>query len=244
MSDRTIIGMLTPSSNTVLEPYSAAMLAGLSPEVSAHFARFPVTEISLSDAALGQFDPAPLLAAAALLADARADVIAWNGTSGGWLGLESDRRLCAAITAATGVPATTSTLALIESFRARGFSRYALVTPYLDEVQTRIIATFAREGLTCVEERHLGDRGNFSFSEVSEARIGDLVREVAASAPQVITTYCTNFRGAPVAPALEPEIDIPVFDSVSVTLWQCLQLCGVDPAGVAGWGALFSGRLH
>ena len=244
MTERTIIGMLTPSSNTVLEPYSAAMLAGLSPAVSVHFARFPVTEISLSDAALGQFDPAPLLAAAALLADARADVIAWNGTSGGWLGLEADRRLCAAITEATGVPATTSTLALIESFRARSFGRYALVTPYLDEIQARIVETFAGEGLTCVAERHLGDRGNFSFSDVSEARIGALVREVAASAPQVITTYCTNFRGAPVAAALEPEIDIPVYDSVSVTLWQCLRLCGLDPADITGWGALFSARPH
>lgn len=39
------IGLLTPSSNTVLEPVSAAMLAGL-PEASAYFSRFRVTEIA------------------------------------------------------------------------------------------------------------------------------------------------------------------------------------------------------
>ena len=44
---RILLGMLTPSSNTVLEPVTQAMLAGL-PEVSVHFSRFRVTEIALS----------------------------------------------------------------------------------------------------------------------------------------------------------------------------------------------------
>lgn len=84
--------MLTPSSNTVLEPVTAAMVAGLE-SVSIHYSRFPVTEIALSDSALGQFDDGPILAAAALLADAQVDVIAWNGTSAGWLGFETDVKL-------------------------------------------------------------------------------------------------------------------------------------------------------
>ena len=52
---RILLGMLTPSSNTALEPITQAMVAGL-PEVSAHFSRFKVTEIALSDSALAQFD--------------------------------------------------------------------------------------------------------------------------------------------------------------------------------------------
>ena len=39
-----LLGMLTPSSNTTLEPVTAAMIAGI-PEASAHFGRFRVTEI-------------------------------------------------------------------------------------------------------------------------------------------------------------------------------------------------------
>ena len=76
------LGMLTPSSNTVLEPTTVAMLAGV-PEATAHFARFRVLEIALSDRALGQFDDSEILRAAELLADAKVDVIAWNGTSAG-----------------------------------------------------------------------------------------------------------------------------------------------------------------
>ena len=178
---RTLLGMLTPSSNTVLEPVTAAMLAGL-PDVTAHFARFRVTEISMRDQALGQFDLEPILAACDLIADARVASIAWNGTSASWLGLDRDRALCAAIEARTGIGATTSVLALAEVFRLAGVTRYGLVTPYLDEIQERILPNLAREGFDCVAERHLRDRGNFSFSEYSEEAIAALVREVARAA--------------------------------------------------------------
>ena len=113
MTKRIFLGMLTPSSNTALEPITTAMLAEL-PEVSAHFSRFKVTEIALSSAALAQFDNSEILRAAELLAHAKVDAIGWNGTSSGWLGFDADIRLCEQITAATGIPATTSMLALNE----------------------------------------------------------------------------------------------------------------------------------
>lgn len=46
------IGVLTPSSNTALEPLTNAILREL-PNVHAHFARFRVTNISLTDQRLG-----------------------------------------------------------------------------------------------------------------------------------------------------------------------------------------------
>lgn len=238
MTTRTLLGMLTPSSNTVLEPVTAAMLAGV-PDVTAHFGRFKVTEISLRDQALGQFDDEPILAACDLLADARVQAIAWNGTSSGWLGLQRDRDLCAAITKRTGIAATTSVLALAEIFRATGVTRYGLVTPYLDEIQEKILPNFEREGFACAAERHLRDRGNFSFSEYSAEMIAGLVREVAAAKPQAITIFCTNMRGAPLVEALEREIGIPIYDTVSTAVWGSLKLAGVDPRRIAGWGRLF-----
>ncbi|MDQ6680030.1 MAG: Asp/Glu/hydantoin racemase, partial [Pseudomonadota bacterium] len=103
MSSRKLIGVLTPSSNTALEPLTSAMVSGL-PGVSAHFSRFTVTEISLRQASLQQFDDSKILDAARLLADAHVDVICWSGTSASWLGFDKDRELCARITAATGIP--------------------------------------------------------------------------------------------------------------------------------------------
>ncbi len=238
MAQRVLLGMLTPSSNTVLEPLTSAMVADL-PEVSAHFERFRVTRISLSEEAVGQFDTRALVDAARLLADAHVDVIAWNGTSAGWLGFDADRTICEAIRRDTGIPATTSTLALGEAFASAGAARFGLVTPYLDEVQERIVKNFRAEGFECVAERHLNDSGNFSFSEVGEETIAEMTRAVAETKPDAITIYCTNLKGAVVAAALESELGIPIYDSVSVAVWRSLLIAGVDARRVQGWGGLF-----
>jgi maleate isomerase len=186
--------MLTPSSNTVLEPTTVAMLAGL-PAVTAHFARFKVTEIALSERALGQFDDSEILRAAELLADAKVHAIAWNGTSAGWLGFERDERLCERITGATGIAACTSILAYREIFQRTGVRRVGLVTPYRDDVQGKITANWAAAGLPCTAERHLRLQDNFSFSEVSEATVAEMTCEVAREGCDAVAVVCTNMRG-------------------------------------------------
>lgn len=237
--NRRLVGMLTPSSNTVLEPYTGAILQPLLPEVSAHFQRFTVTEISLGDKSLSQFDLEPILEAARLLNDARMNVIAWNGTSSSWLGFDADRRLCASISETTGVQATSSVLALNEVLERTKVKRLGLVTPYLEDIQEKIIANYQAAGYEIVGERHLNDQGNFSFSEYDEATLADMVRDVARSKPEAITLLCTNLRGAGIVAELEKELGIPIYDSVSVTVWKTLQMIGVNPALITGWGQLF-----
>jgi maleate isomerase len=238
VADRKALGMLTPSSNTTLEPVCAQMLVDL-PEVSVHFGRFRVTEISLSEQALGQFDLSAQLAAAELLADAKCDVICWNGTSASWLGLEHDRRLCQAITERTGIAACSSVLALDEVFRMTGVGAFGLVSPYVDEIQTRIVANFASYGYVCTGERHCGIKVNYDFATIDDEALRAMVRDVARSRPKAITILCTNMRGAPLVEALERELGIPVYDSVALALWASLRAVGIDPARVQGWGRLF-----
>jgi len=236
---RVLLGMLTPSSNTVLEPVTTAILQALD-HVSAHFSRFQVTEISLSETALGQFDDRPLLTAAELLADAKVDVIAWNGTSAGWLGFERDVQLCDRIQSVTGIPATTSVLALNELFQQQQVTQLGLVTPYTDEVQAKILHHYQQAGFDCVAERHLDLSVNFSFSEVTAHQIDQAVQAVAQVQPQAITTFCTNLRAAPRVAALEAQLGIPIYDTISVVVWKALLLAGADPTQVRGWGQLFT----
>lgn len=238
MMQRILLGMLTPSSNTTLEPVTTAMIAGL-PEASAHFGRFRVTEIALSDQALGQFDDSEILRAAELLAHAKVQVIGWNGTSSGWLGFDADERLCRRITEATGIPACTSVLALNEIFRLTGVTRFGLVTPYLDDVQAAIVKNYAGAGFQCIAERHLRKQDNFSFSEVGADEIRAMVGEVAQKKPQAITIFCTNLRGAPLVEELERETGIPIYDTIATVVWKSLELAGADQKRIRGWGRLF-----
>ncbi len=235
------LGVLTPSSNTALEPLTSALAAAV-PGCSAHFSRFKVTEISLAPQALGQFDDSKILAAAELLADAKVDVIGWSGTSSGWLGFEADRRLVERITERTGIPATTAVLALNELLALRGITRLALVTPYTADVQQRIVENYRAIGIDVVAERHLGIRVNHDFALVEPERLRGLMREVAVERPQAITTFCTNLHAARLAEEVEAELGIPLLDTVSTTVWGQLRAAGADPAAIAGWGELFTWR--
>jgi maleate isomerase len=241
MSRPVRLGVLTPSSNTALEPLTSAIVGTL-PGSSAHFSRFRVTEIALSHAALGQFDASHILAAAELLADAKVDVIGWSGTSSGWLGFDADRRLVTQIRERTGIAATTAVLALNELLALRGITRIALVTPYTGDVQERIVENYRRIGIEVVAERHLGICINHDFALVEPERLRALMREVAADRPQAITTFCTNLRAAGLAESVEAELGIPLLDTVSTTVWGQLRAAGADPAAVHGFGQLFGWR--
>jgi len=237
------IGMLTPSSNTVLEPVTVAMLQDL-PDVTAHFARFEVRSIALDAPALAQFDMAPMVAAAEQLAHAKVDVIAWNGTSAGWMGFATDERLCDEIQAATGVTAVTTVLGLNALLRRSERRRIAFVTPYTDDVQRRIVEQYEGAGYAVVAERHLAITDNFSFGQVSGSVIEKMIREAAESGADVVIPFCTNLAGAPLVDRLEHELMIPIFDSVAVTVWAALAACDYDLSRVQGWGQLFTVPLN
>lgn len=232
------LGVLTPSSNTSLEPLTSALVAAV-PGCSAHFSRFAVTEISLSAKGLGQFDDSKILAAAELLADAKVDVIGWSGTAAGWMGFDSDRRLVERIQERTGIRATTAVLALNELLALRGITRLALVTPYTEDVQRLIIDNYRHAGIDVVAERHLGITVNHDFALVELQRLEDLMGEVAALHPHAVTTFCTNLRAAPLAEKFESKSGIPLLDTVSTTVWGMLRAVGADPKAISGWGRLF-----
>lgn len=238
MTERIRLGMLTPSSNTTLEPVTTAMVAGL-PSVSVHFSRFQVTEIALSDSALAQFADGAILAAAALLAHAKVDVLTWNGTSAGWLGFDRDEHLCRQIEASTGIRAATSMLALNEILAATGVKRLGLVTPYVAPVQERLVANYAGRGFTCVAKPGLGIEDNFAFAEVPDETLIAMVKAVAAHKPDAIGVICTNLRSARLVDALEREVGIPIYDTIATAVWKSLRLAGVDTTQVTGWGRLF-----
>jgi len=237
--DGVRIGMLTPSSNTVLEPYTAAMFAPFGDEASAHFGRFRVVEISLSDDSQNQFRMAPILEAAERLAEARPRLIVWNGTSASWLGLDTDRVLCAEIEARTGIPATSTMLGFDRILRAMKVRRLGLVTPYIGDIQSQIRSNFARQGIEVVAEARLDDKGNYSFATYPSEQVGAMIGGLTGERPDAIAVVCTNFRGAPVAERIEASTGVTVLDSVAVTAAHSLSCVGLNPARITGWGSVF-----
>ena len=232
--DRPVrIGMITPSSNTCLEPMTYRLLAGRR-DVTAHFARLPVQRIALDASSTGQFSPEAMVAAARQLADARIDVVVWNGTAGSWLGIDHDRDLARLLTDATGVPATTSTLAMLEACRTYDVTRLGLATPYTPDVNEQIVGVYADSGIEVVADA-LGISDNEAFARVPPETVAEQLRTVAPGM-HAVGVLCTNVYGAELAEPLESELGVPVLDSVTVTLWHALLLTGAR--GIAGFGRL------
>lgn len=233
------IGMLTPSSNTVLEPICSKMTVGLE-NITCHYARFEVTKISLEEDALSQFDFEPMLKAAEMLAHAEVDVIAWNGTSGGWLGFDVDSELCRKITERTGIPATTSMLAQIEAFKENEVKTLHLVTPYVPEINELIAEQYEKHcGIRTIGRQGLAQTVNRSFSQVTDERIEEMIKAVSVEEADGISIVCTNFPAVTKADYYEKKYGFLLYDTITVLLWQCMRMIGEDPSDIKGWGKIF-----
>ena len=248
MVKRIRLGVLTPSSNTALEPLTQQMVCSINAQqsthhITVHFSRFPVTTISLSPDGLAQFDLTPILSAASLLAHAEVDIIGWSGTSAGWLGFQRDKELCMEIERATGIKATTSVLALNKALKTWNANKIGLVTPYMDDVQQAIIQNYRGIGIEIGEltERHLRVEKNRDIADIGEDTLDSMVEDVVRNGSQIVTTFCTNLVAAQRVPLWEEVHGIPVFDTVTTVVWDMLQLCGIDTKEIQGWGRIFAG---
>ena len=120
-------------------------------------------------------------------------------------------------------------------------TKFGLVTPYVEDLQRQIVAKYSDAGFECVGEAHLGRDNGFNFAQIEDDTWSKMIREVAASGPQAITTMCTNISGAPLAGPMERETGIPLIDSISASLWDTMKLAGANPARITGWGKMFAG---
>ncbi len=232
------LGMLTPSSNTALEPETYRMIQTVH-GVSAHFSRLRVKKMTPEAESDRQFESAVMLDVAQLLEDAHVDVLAWNGTAGSWLGPDRDRQLCSDIANATGIPTTTSTLALLEACRIFGVTRLGLATPYVQELNDQISRCYAQEGIDVVADEWLGLTDNLDVGSLASEKTRELVVRAARNDAQAVALVCTNVAATPLVQELEKQLGIPVFDSIAATLWKCLDLVDA-PLRPSGFGTLMT----
>jgi maleate isomerase len=231
------IGILTPSANVVVERTAIAFARAV-PGLDVLFTRVPVH--GAQDPNPDGYDVAAMTDAARLLAHAKPDVIVWCGSKGLSVGLDVDRALCAAITEATGLPATTSSLALEEVAAIRPFRSVGLVTPYTAPYQARVIEGLAAMGVACAADVHGGLSDNLSYSTIDTERIRVMIAEAAQREPDAILCWCTNFASAALAAECEAAFRIPLYDATTLSFWSALRRIGASSAPAArAWGGLF-----
>lgn len=209
------VGLLVPSSNAVME---VDLVRRLPDGVTLHTGRMFMedTTVEGENRMLDEFT----MPAAEALATVRPDVIVFGCTSAGALrGNDYDDQLVARISevaAATGVSVIRS---VRQAITRRGAQRVGVITPYVEELNTRIRASLVDDGLDVVGIEGLGIDENFRIAEVEVDEIVDFaVRSFADTPIDLLFASCTNFRAFDAVEAIESRLGVPVVTSNQATL--------------------------
>ncbi|HEX9462065.1 MAG TPA: arylmalonate decarboxylase, partial [Alphaproteobacteria bacterium] len=176
---------------------------------------------------------------AALLADAAVDLIVFHCTGVSTFDVEMEKRLKARIEKTTGKPATATSEALVNGFKALGVRRVVLVSPYPKDINEREVAFFRAHDITIVREHGLSLTSGQAFAAVEP---GDWYRHVMANRDDKAEAYflsCTTIRAVPVIATLERDLGKPVVTSNQAMVWQALRKGGVRDR-IEGFGRLLA----
>jgi arylmalonate decarboxylase len=181
-----------------------------------------------------------IVPAAEDLAKRGVDAIMVIGTSlTFYRGSDHHAELMEKLRAATGLPVSTMSQAVIDGLRSFGARKIAVATAYADEVNNRLEAFLTAHGF---EVLALEGFGLFGFGEPgskSEADIIALGAKACAEAPAAegLLISCGGLRTLGVAVPLETRHGIPVVSSTQAAFWAALRLVG-ESGHVPGRGRL------
>ena len=230
------IGMLYPSSG-ISEREVEKMLPQ---KISLHVTRIPMsmpTYDSLSHMADSVEE------ASKLLEDAHVDIIAFNCTMGSLIrGKGYDQKIIKRIRQATGLPATTTTTAVVAGLRTLDIKKLILVSPYTELLHQKEKAFLEGEGFRLLNDRCVGLSDCFQQYEMEPLRWCEMV--IAMQQPQCEGYFisCGGIRVVEIIQQLESGLGKPVITSNQALIWHCLRIMGLQEP-IEGFGRLLKTPL-
>jgi maleate isomerase len=220
LMEKAKLGVLVPSSNTVMEPDLYKMV----PEgVTLHFTR--IRNIEDTKEELSNMINY-VASAAELLSHAKVDVIAFGCTGGSFIGGRGyDKKIIQEIERATKTPGTTTTTAVVEALKELKIRKLTLATPYEEWLTRKEVEFLEDEGFSILSAGGLGlVDGDSTYPP---KKIKEFVKKLHVSETDGIFISCTNFRAVDVINDIEEELDKPVVTSNQATLWMMLKMVNV-----------------
>ena len=179
--------------------------------------------------------------AATDLAYARPDVVMYGCTSGSFLdGFGNEAKIADRITGLIGVPAFTTSTAVLEALRAVGARRVFMVTPYPEEMNAHEVKFLAHHGFEVPAYDSFRCAVSEDIKAIDSEEVAAMVlrnREAIAGCDAVFVS-CTNLLVLDQIARLEEELGLPVVTSNQASLWAALRRLGVATEGIA-CGRLF-----
>ena len=231
---RARFGVIIPSLNGTTEPEFYRCL----PEgVTANFTRMEFKETT-PEYFERMIDDVP--AGARMLSHAKVDAIMFGCTSGSlYGGLGYDQQIVSQITAEVNLPASTTSTAAIDAFRALGIERIAVATPYQSWVDKLERKFFEESGVKVINIKGLG-MGGTDVWELHPETLYRFARAQDRKEADALFLSCMGLRTLEVLPKLELDLGKPVLSSNQVSLWKLCMLCGIPCSDIrCDFGSLF-----
>ena len=209
------VGLMVPSSNTMMEP---DFMAGLGSGATLHTARM-FLEDTTAEGEYRMLDEFALPAARDL-GTARLDVVVFGCTSAGALrGNDYDAELCHRIAGLTGAPVVSTIASVRSAIRSHGARKVGVITPYVDELDEKIKASVEADGVEVVKIAGLGIAENYAIARVPPEDIEKFAAEQLGGAEiDLVFASCTNFAAMTAMDAIAKRMDRPVVTSNQAVL--------------------------
>jgi maleate isomerase len=232
------IGLIVPSSNTVCEPE----MATLSPGGVATYSTRILFEPTVGG--LKAMREHVERASLELSSEGISNIIAFCCTVGSMIGGTGyDQEIVRFVEEKTGVPAITTTTAVMAAFKALRVNHIAVATPYTKEINK--IERNVLQDMGYEVTRIMGYYEDVPPNQFTNEMIGRLppeeayriALEVDGGGNEAIFISCTNFRAIEIIQGLENVTGKPVVSSNQATMWYALRKMGIGDS-LAGFGRL------
>ena len=153
------------------------------------------------------------------------DVICWACTSGSFLGsADSLNHQVDALAQAAGVPATTTSVAILHALRRRGLQRVCVLTPYVAEVGESFIDYLGRHGVQVLSHAHAGQSTDEEIGALDADDFEPLVAQVWNAEAQAIVIPCTAVRVGAIVERLGEVYGVPIILANPATIEHAVEL--------------------
>jgi len=215
------IGLIVPSSNTVMEP---DFYRSLPEDITLHTARMYLKEVTINTEVrmLDEYT----LPAARDLATISPDVVVFGCTSASALrGIAYEEQLIEEISQACGAPAVSVSRAVRETLKKMKARQLVVVTPYIDALNERIRSSLEQAAFEVLNLVGLGILENTNIAEVAGEEILQLAQKaINGYQPDALFVSCTNFPAVRVISELRTLFDFPVTTSNQAVLERTLDI--------------------
>lgn len=239
LGHRLLLGVLVPSTNTVVEPeYHRMAPAGVTVHTSRMYIGDPDTGSDAAFERLMEQVHASMATAVRDVMTCRPQRICMGMTAVAFVdGCEGDRRVAAELERLSGVPATTGPEAVRAALAVLGARRIALLSPYQPGAERHVRRYFADTGVEIVRMASLRSTTATSIAQVPPAEVERLVEAVDSPDADAIVQVGTNLAMAGMTDGLERVRGKPVVAINVATMWHALRSAGIgDP--ISGFGSL------